>query len=360
MKRLARWIGLGHTEHEQAASLLSAYIDGRLVARERALVDQHLRDCTRCQAELATLQATVQAVKALPAVRVPRSFALSRSMARPPRPSWTFPIFRMATVTAAATLVLVVAADMTGLPARQLQPDTPATRVVVAYEHVAAQPQVTNAAVGKDESVPPQVTETVFSEIADASLSPTAAPGVAAAPQPAAGEAPSTQAPPQPPLPRPTTATIPEETLMGVGAGTEGGVGGMGEGQGVGTSAPGSGPAPTSMAKAASTASQPPSDLATAEMQPSPASRDASLAASLPPSDLATAEMRQATAAWVADSTPQVLAAQPEQPPSPPLGQNVVAQYASGRMRAIEVGLAALALISGALTLVSSGRLRRR
>ncbi|MBN1888548.1 MAG: zf-HC2 domain-containing protein [Thermoflexales bacterium] len=333
MKQLARWIGLGHTEHERVGRLLSTYMDGRLSGAEHALVDRHLRDCARCRAELAALRATVQAIKALPAVRVPRSFALPRRLARQPRPSWTFPIFRTATVTATAALVLVVTADLAVLPASQPRPAAPATVAVIAYEHVASElsgasavpsekasasspPQVT-AVVQRETagaSTPLQVTDAVLSEMAGASLPATEAPSLSA-PSPA--------------------AAIPEEMPMGLGLGAGGEAAGMGGGpDDARTGVPDEAAAPTLVANTA---------LPTAE---------------LPPSSLT--ELPTLVARDTA-STPQAVAAQSrELPPAASPEPNVVAQYAAGRMRAIEIALASLALVSGALTLVSSGRLRRR
>ena len=53
---------------------------------ERALVERHLASCADCTRNLATLQATVAAVREMPRVRAPRSFALPRSMAKQPQP----------------------------------------------------------------------------------------------------------------------------------------------------------------------------------------------------------------------------------------------------------------------------------
>jgi hypothetical protein len=254
----------------------------------------------------------VRAVKGLPVVRVPRSFVLSRRLARQPRPSWTFPILRAATVTATAALVLVVAADLAVFPASQPRPGAPATVVAVAYEKVASEPQVTNAA--PTESPTLHVAATVQKETVDKGLPAT--------------EAPSLSAPP------PAAAAIPEEAPMGFGLGAEGEATGAGSGAGgarTGTPDEAAAAAPTLMSRA---------------LEPT---------ASLPPPDLVTTEMQPRPGAWEIASTPQAVAVQPgELPPA-----DAVAQYAAGRMRAIEIILAGVALVSGLLTLVSSGRLRR-
>lgn len=139
------WLGLRQTEHERVRSLLSAYIDGRLDTRERAGVDGHLRACAACRADLATLQATLRAVRAAPVMRLPRSFTLPRSMARQPRPSWAFPIFRTATAVTAVLLAIVMAGDLAGLgawmpgaaPALAPRPDFVLAPTVTAAREVA-------------------------------------------------------------------------------------------------------------------------------------------------------------------------------------------------------------------------------
>ena len=109
---MARWWGQGN-EHERVEALLSAYLDGRTSRAELALVERHLKSCTDCARTLATLSATVAAVKQLPRVRAPRSFALPRSMAKQPRSTpWLYPLLRTATALATLLLVIAVAGDV--------------------------------------------------------------------------------------------------------------------------------------------------------------------------------------------------------------------------------------------------------
>jgi len=100
-------------EHERVRALLSTYLDGRASQAERALVERHLKSCANCERNLASLRATVAAVRTMPHVRAPRSFALPRSMAKQPRSTpWLYPLLRTATAFAAFLFVLVVAGDL--------------------------------------------------------------------------------------------------------------------------------------------------------------------------------------------------------------------------------------------------------
>jgi hypothetical protein len=106
------WLGRA-SEHERVEALLSAYLDGRTTQAERAFIEQHVQSCESCTRSLTTLRATVAAVRDMPHVRAPRSFALPRSMARQPRPiPWTYPLLRTATVIAILVFVITVGADL--------------------------------------------------------------------------------------------------------------------------------------------------------------------------------------------------------------------------------------------------------
>jgi hypothetical protein len=109
---MARWLSR-QSEHERVEALLSPYLDGRTSEAECALVERHLKSCSDCARNLATLQATAAAVREMPRVRAPRSFALPHSMARQPETaSWMIPALRAATVIATLLLVVTVAGDV--------------------------------------------------------------------------------------------------------------------------------------------------------------------------------------------------------------------------------------------------------
>ena len=295
MKRLTRLIGWGQTEHERVAALLSAYIDERVDTGERRLVEKHLQACAACRTDLATLRATVQAVQAMPAPRLPRSFTLPRSMARQPRPNWTFPIFRTATVVAAALFVMVLAGDMAGL-SRWM----PAAAPVREFQTELTAPAA--------EALPemPGVASTEAKSAAPVETMPAGA--IAA-------------------------ASVPTESPLGLGTGMGGGVGtelGVGGGD-------------------LSSGSPPPPEAAT----PSIAMWDASSPPPAPLPELAPSE-----------PSPPALAAQPESLPAtralayaaPVESRGWQAPFAF--LRAVEIGLAGLALLLGGLALVTSGRIR--
>ncbi|MCS6964108.1 anti-sigma factor [Thermoflexus sp.] len=96
-------------EHQWVQDRLSLYLDGRLDPGERARVEAHLRDCATCARSWETLRWTVQALRALPPVRAPRSFALRpEQVARVPQPvGW----LRRTAWAMAAALILVLGLD---------------------------------------------------------------------------------------------------------------------------------------------------------------------------------------------------------------------------------------------------------
>lgn len=270
---MKQWLQARQTEHDRVAALLSAYVDDRVNDGERALVDRHLQTCAACRNDLSTLRATVRVLRAAPTQRVPRSFILPRAMARQPRPAWTFPIFRAATVAVAALLMIVVIGDVAGLGAMQ-------TGYLPAGE---AQSELVVASV-------------ITPEVAPAPLAWT---GPATAESPAPGG----EAVPAAPLKAMTDATAP--TLV------------------PGEAAPLMG----KMAEASPT-------LQSGEDQVEPTAIAAVALASTPPAP--------ASSGRAADSETTVA------PTASPL-----------LLRALEFGLAGLALLFGALALVTSGRIRR-
>lgn len=104
------------SEHEWVGETLSAYIDGELAGRERARVEQHLKECQACAENLRTLRQTVALLKELPVIPAPRSFAVRPRVARPrpaPAPSgWGYGLLKGATAIAALLLVLLIGGDV--------------------------------------------------------------------------------------------------------------------------------------------------------------------------------------------------------------------------------------------------------
>ena len=96
--------------------VLSAHLDGRVESSERPVVEQHLADCSRCAAEMLSLQELQAMFRRLPEAKPPRSFVLPEPLPirRNPRlVTWT----RAAAALAAAFFVVMFSADMLGLGA---------------------------------------------------------------------------------------------------------------------------------------------------------------------------------------------------------------------------------------------------
>jgi hypothetical protein len=91
---------------------LSAYLDGELAAPEAARLEARLEAEPALKAALDELRATSQAVRSLPALRVPRNFTLTPQMAgiRPRRPA--YPMLRLAAALATIGFVLVSGLDV--------------------------------------------------------------------------------------------------------------------------------------------------------------------------------------------------------------------------------------------------------
>ncbi len=100
---------------------ISAHADGELAPDRLTALDAHLAGCERCRTELDDLLAVRDALRELPQVAAPRSFALTPAMAereRAPVTSRTTPSFvamRVAGAGFAAVLAVVVMLDVGGI-----------------------------------------------------------------------------------------------------------------------------------------------------------------------------------------------------------------------------------------------------
>ena len=100
-------------EDRRRERLLSAYVDGEVTAEEAREVEELLASSENARRELAELQATVDLVRGLPDLELPRSLALDAA----PEKRWTlwWPSVRttgLATSVATMLLVGLVAGDM--------------------------------------------------------------------------------------------------------------------------------------------------------------------------------------------------------------------------------------------------------
>ncbi len=94
--------------------LLSAYLDGEVTPRERAVVEEALKHDRKLAASLVELRATKEAVADLPRLRAPTSFALQAPL--PKKRRWLLLAWRWATVAVAFLLVAVVSWGLLFVP----------------------------------------------------------------------------------------------------------------------------------------------------------------------------------------------------------------------------------------------------
>ena len=88
---------------------LSAFLDGELSSAEAEKLGARLATDKQLSGTLEALRATSEAVRSLPEVSPPRSFALTEEIVRPRR---AYPLLQLSTAVAALGFVLVVGADL--------------------------------------------------------------------------------------------------------------------------------------------------------------------------------------------------------------------------------------------------------
>ena len=93
---------------------LSLYLDNRLSAVSQPKLEGHLSECAACQEELVALRQTVQALQAIPALKIPRSFTISAAQARTLRPRPLYRAAQFAAAAAAAFLIISFGLDFGG------------------------------------------------------------------------------------------------------------------------------------------------------------------------------------------------------------------------------------------------------
>jgi len=154
--------------HRRFREGLSAYLDGELEAAAAERLDAHLAACDGCRLELDQLRATATALRDLPAVEAPRSFALSPeatrlgvSPERVPRrrepPLAAAPLalgMRLAAAGVAVALAAVLVVDLGGLSGDNQPGTAPQTATQRDAEYAAP----TDSAAAPDvqgEGTPP-------------------------------------------------------------------------------------------------------------------------------------------------------------------------------------------------------------
>ncbi|HSJ58960.1 MAG TPA: zf-HC2 domain-containing protein [Anaerolineae bacterium] len=165
--------------HNYFEERLSAYLDGELATRERRAVEQHLKACERCRWELATLKQTVAWLAELPAVPLPRVFAIPANVvpAPPVRRRSFVPAMQFATAMVAVLLFFAAAGDvmLTGWP-------WGTTAEPMMMQEVAVERTVADAPAAGEAEVTLEVEAATYTE-------PYGMGGAAAATAPAAADA---------------------------------------------------------------------------------------------------------------------------------------------------------------------------
>lgn len=96
---------------------LSAYLDQQLTSAEKKALEARLAQDPTLQAELQSLQRTVQAFRRLPKVKPPRNFTLKPAQAGVvKRQAFTFTFLRLATALSAVLFVFVLLGDFATAP----------------------------------------------------------------------------------------------------------------------------------------------------------------------------------------------------------------------------------------------------
>jgi len=98
------------TKCDKVQKMLSAYMDRQLSLPEQEMVEQHLKVCQNCQAELDSLRETVNLLHRMPMASPRCSFVISKAKLAPRRS--VFGALRIATVVAALCLATIFCGDV--------------------------------------------------------------------------------------------------------------------------------------------------------------------------------------------------------------------------------------------------------
>jgi hypothetical protein len=185
-------VGAAGTRH--VGDLLSEYLNGDLGAAERETVETHLRECSRCTADLHTLRLTVSAVRRLPLAPIPRSFAI-RAPERTNKPVTNFLRWTTSALAAALVLFLAVGVILPAVaPELALRPAATATPPVAPL--LAPARRVASGSAPSRDVV--ELTATGQANVQSAAAAAPTSTTAPAAAAPAAAPAGSGEAPPKP------------------------------------------------------------------------------------------------------------------------------------------------------------------
>lgn len=153
-----------------------------MTPQERHQVEQHLRACAACAAELESLRYTKNLLQAMPSVSLPRAFTLSEAqlgaVAAHRRPAHLVSYLQGASALVAALLLVVVVGDVLrlGVPRATLAPAAVEKAVIATavrevrvtpellVERPAPQAQAPQAAVAEDDLEPELLAEALVTE----------------------------------------------------------------------------------------------------------------------------------------------------------------------------------------------------
>ena len=156
-------------ECPKVRSLLSEYMDGWLSSSQQRWVEEHLARCAACAEECRSLRATVGLLRSLPALPVPRSFAL-RVPAVQPRPLF---FYLQAATAAVALLVVLLAGSLLMQQAAAPQPreqPAPAALAPTPSSPVPAPAPPPRLEAAPRKAPPPELTPEALRALAGADI----------------------------------------------------------------------------------------------------------------------------------------------------------------------------------------------
>ncbi|MCH8206271.1 MAG: zf-HC2 domain-containing protein [Chloroflexi bacterium] len=174
--------------HSRLRGLISAYVDGQVTESERSRVEAHLAGCEPCRSDLESLRTTVSLLRALPELRVPRSFALHEAPARVTPTSRLLWGTRLATAAAGSLVAALLIGNAVGVfvqSGRVSGLDGAAPEVAAAKVAPQAQAPSTPAALPSPAPAP----EVAAAAAAPPPAAPAAPVAAMAAPAPAVADA---------------------------------------------------------------------------------------------------------------------------------------------------------------------------
>lgn len=149
------------TEHEFCQENLSPFLDRQLSPREQSRVTRHIQECAECRADLQSLRQTVALMRAMPAVKPPRTFFIPASegvrQRQVQRNRLAYGYLQFATAVATVLLVLVVSGDALlrfGVARPATEEVAPTREIATLYEGARAPEAVSTSVVELQAPLP--------------------------------------------------------------------------------------------------------------------------------------------------------------------------------------------------------------